>query len=264
MSTSDVVRSFRAGEASVYVFARREDLAAAAARQAASLIRAAIARRGRARIVVATGNSQLEFIAALVNEPEVDWRSVEVFHLDEYIGLPAAHPASFRLWVKTRLLDKVHPGAAHLMNADAPDLDGELRRYSELLNQAPLDVAFVGIGENGHIAFNDPHVADFDDPLTIKRVTLDEASRRQQVGEGHFPNLSATPAEAVTLTCSALMRVDHWVCCVPESRKAVAVRNALEGPITPQCPASLMRRRTSAFVYLDRDSAALLSVGSKP
>lgn len=258
MSVSSPLTSFRLGGASVAIFSDIRQLSVAAAQQAAEIIRTAIAIRGRARIIVATGNSQIEFIRALADQPGIDWSAVEAFHLDEYVGLPDTHPASFRLWVKTRFVDKVHPGRAHLLNGNAPDLEAELRRYSELLNSGPIDAAFVGIGENGHIAFNDPHVADFDDPLTVKRVSLDDACKCQQAGEGHFPDLSAVPDQAITVTCSALMRVEHWVCCVPDRRKAEAVRNSLEGPITPACPGSLIQRHPSAFVYLDRESASLL------
>jgi len=258
MSVSSALSNFRVGDASVAVFRDTEQLSVAAAQQAAEIIRAAIAKRGKARIIVATGNSQIAFIGALAEQPGIDWSAVEAFHLDEYVGLPDTHPASFRRWVKTRFIDRVHPGAAHLLNGDAADLEGELRSYGDLLNSAPIDVAFVGIGENGHIAFNDPHVADFDDPLTVKRVSLDEACKQQQTGEGHFPDLSAVPDEAVTLTCSTLMRVNHWVSCVPDQRKAVAVRNSLEGPISPSCPGSLFQRHPSAFLFLDGESASLL------
>jgi glucosamine-6-phosphate deaminase len=145
------------------------------------------------------------------------------------------------------------------LNGDAADLQAEIARYTQLLKQAPIDVAFVGFGENGHIAFNDPPTADFNDPVMVKIVTLDEACRRQQAGEGHFRDLTGVPKEAVTITCSGLFRADAWVCCVPESRKAQAVRDALEGAIAETCPASLVQRHPNAYVYLDTDSAARLS-----
>src|SRR5271167_4167316 len=213
------------GAAEVRIFPSLGALGAAAATDAA-------------RIIVATGNSQLELISELVKIPGVPWESVEVFHLDEYIGMPDTHPSSFRLWIKRRIEDKVHPGAIQYMRGDAPDLDAEMERYSALLNQAPLDLAFVGFGENGHIAFNDPHVADFADPLTVKRVAIDDASQRQQAGEGHFDSPALVPRDALTVTCSALMRASAWICTVPEVRKAQAVRNALQGPIATTCPSS--------------------------
>lgn len=255
---------FEVEHANVGIFASIAELAQAAAARAAMIMRNAIEQRGTARIIVATGNSQLEFIDALVRQKDLDWQLVELFHLDEYVGLPENHPASFRRWIRERLMDRVHPGKAHLLRGDAPDLDAELRTYAEMLNAALNDLAFVGIGENGHIAFNDPHVAEFNDPLTVKRVTLDEACRRQQVGEGHFPDLAAVPKEAITVTCPALMRVENWVCCVPERRKAVAVKNSLEGPISEACPGSLVRRHPNTFVYLDVESASLLSNKGQP
>jgi glucosamine-6-phosphate deaminase len=230
----------------------------AAAAQAAQIIQQAIAERGRARIIVATGNSQIESIEALTGRSDVDWKNVDVFHLDEYVNLPPTHPSSFVHWIQTRLVDKVHPGRIEFIAGDAPDLDAELKRYAAVLHEAPNDLGFVGFGENGHIAFNDPPVADFQDPLAIKRVLLDEACRRQQAGEGHFKDVDSVPREAATVTCSELLRIKAWVCCVPERRKAEAVRNALEGPISTACPASIVREHPNATVYLDEESASLL------
>jgi glucosamine-6-phosphate deaminase len=178
--------------------------------------------------------------------------------MDEYVGISPEHPASFRRWLRDHLACVVHPGAVHLLNGDAPDIDAECRRYAALLAEGPVDVCFIGFGENGHIAFNDPHVADFDDPLMVKRVAMDERCRMQQVGEGHFPNLAAVPPEALTLTCPALMRAEHWICSVPDRRKAEAARNAIEGPIGPHCPASLVRAHPDAAVYLEPESTSLL------
>lgn len=247
------------GTAHVRIYPSRQALGAAAASDAARIITHAARERGRARIIVATGNSQLELIGALVEIAGVPWKSVEVFHLDEYIGMPNTHPSSFRLWIKRRIEDVVHPGTVQYMRGDAPDLDAEIGRYTKLLNQAPNDLAFVGFGENGHIAFNDPHAADFADPVTIKRVVMDDASRRQQAGEGHFDGPELVPHEALTVTCSALMRATAWICAVPELRKARAVRNALEGPIATTCPSSIVRTHPNATVYLDEESASLLS-----
>lgn len=234
------------------------ELGNAAAERAAEIINAAIADHGRARIIAATGNSQIPLADALVKQ-RVNWSAVELFHMDEYVGIGPDHPSSFRYWIRTRLEQKIHPAAAHYLDGDVADLDGEIRRYSKLLLEAPIDLAFVGFGENGHIAFNDPGVADFKDPATVKRVTLDEACRRQQAGEGHFKDIDSVPKEALTITCPGLFRAKAWVCCVPERRKAEAVRNALEGPISESCPASLVRTHPNAFVYLDTDSASLLS-----
>lgn len=209
--------------------------------------------------MVGTGNSQLQMVGYLAKESGIDWSRVEAFHLDEYVGISATHSASFRLWIKTRFADQVRPQVTHYLEGDAADLDGMLGNYSRQLMSAPVDLAFVGIGENGHIAFNDPHVADFNDPLVVKRVGLDEACRRQQVGEGHFTDIHSMPQEALSVTCPALFRARHWICCVPDRRKAQAVRGSLEGPVTTQCPGSLVQRHPATALYLDAGSASLLS-----
>jgi len=210
-------------------------------------------------MIVATGNAQYDVVKGLVETTGLDWGKIEIFHMDEYVGLPDSHPASFRLWIKTRLVDQVHPRVAHYIAGDAADAAAECRRYTELLLESPIDVCLLGIGENGHIAFNDPHVADFHDPATVKLVELDERCRQQQVGEGHFASLAEVPREALTLTCPALMRSRHLICCVPEKRKAEAVRNALEGPVSVACPGSLLRTHPQATIYLDSESASLLA-----
>lgn len=242
----------------VCVFGSKRAMGAAAARDAAELIQQAIRRRGTARTVIATGPSQDEVIDALVARPDVDWSRIEVFHMDEYVGISNSHPASFRRWLRSRVVDLVHPRAVHYLAGEAADVEAECKRYAELLRAAPIDLCFVGFGENGHIAFNDPPSADFADPLTVKRVRLDEGCRRQQVGEGHFPDLAAVPAEAITLTCPALMAANALICCVPDRRKAKTVRRALEGTIAPECPASLVRTHPHARLYLDAESASLL------
>jgi glucosamine-6-phosphate deaminase len=230
----------------------------AAAIEAARIIQRAIAEQGRARVIAATGNSQIPVADALV-EQDIDWKAVELFHMDEYAGIKPDHPSSFRYWIRTRLEEKTHPRTAHYIEGDARDLEAEMNRYSELLKAAPIDLAFVGFGENGHIAFNDPPVADFNDPAMVKKIALDDACRRQQAGEGHFRDIASVPEHAATITCPGLFRAKSWICCVPERRKAEAVRNALEGPISEACPASLVRRHPAAFVFLDADSASQLS-----
>ena len=252
-------RRLHYGKAEASVCPSRAALGFDAARKAAGIIQRAIEQRGRARIMVATGNSQLDFMKALVEIDGIEWPLVEMFHMDEYVGLSAQHPASFRLWIKHRLEDKVPLGAANYIGGNAKDIPAEIARYSALLASAPIDCAFVGFGENGHIAFNDPPVADFQDPVALKVVELDPSCRLQQVGEGHFPDLDSVPRTAITVTCSALFAADAWVCCVPEARKARAVRDALTGPICSSCPASLVRLHPSASVFLDEDSASLLS-----
>ncbi len=243
----------------VRILTDKETLAGEAAAQAAAVIRDAVREQGSARIVVATGNSQVAMMAKLVTMPDVPWNKVEAFHLDEYVGLPATHPASFRLWIRTRFEEKVRPRVVHYLEGDSPRLEAELERYSSLLAEAPLDLAFIGIGENGHIAFNDPPVADFQDPKRVKVVPLDEMCRRQQVGEGHFPDLASVPREALSFTCPQLMAARTLISSVPDLRKATAVRDALEGPLSTACPASLLRVHRDATLYLDPESASKLS-----
>jgi glucosamine-6-phosphate deaminase len=256
-------QAFQVEQARVEIYASNSALGKAAAANAVAILRDAIRGQGGARMIVATGNSQLAVVQSLVLAEDVDWSRVEVFHMDEYAGLPEDHPASFRRWVRTRLAEQVHPRAAHYIMGDAPDPAGECRRYAALLMEAPIDLCLLGVGENGHIAFNDPHVADFHDPEVVKVVELDDRCRLQQVGEGHFASLADVPRRALTLTCPALMRARHLICSVPEKRKAEAVRNALEGPLSPACPASLLRTHPQATIYLDRDSASLLSHSSR-
>lgn len=261
LNSAPLLPTFLAGSAEVQIYSSSSLAGNAAAERSAQLISSAIAERGRARVIGATGNSQIPLVEALVRQ-QVDWNAVELFHMDEYVGISPDHPSSFRYWMRTRIEDKVHPGKMHYLHGDAPDLDAEIRRYSQLLLEAPIDLAFVGFGENGHIAFNDPPVADFADPATVKVVTLDETCRRQQAGEGHFKDEASVPQRAVTITCPGLFRAEAWVCNVPESRKAQAVCNALEGPISEACPASLVSRHPKAFVFLDEGSASRLSRAS--
>jgi glucosamine-6-phosphate deaminase len=235
--------------------------AEAAARAAAAALRECLRENGAARIMVGTGNSQLGMIRALVRQPDIDWSKVDAFHLDEYVGLPAGHPSSFRYWIRNHFELHARPRSTSYIEGDAPDLDATLAEYSRQLLAAPVDLAFVGIGENGHIAFNDPHVADFNDPQVVKRVILDDTCRRQQVGEGHFPDFDRVPKEAITVTCSGLFRAARWICCVPDRRKARAIKGSLEGPLSPECPGSLIRKHPSAALYLDLESASLLSPG---
>jgi glucosamine-6-phosphate deaminase len=259
MSLTERVATQLYGRARVQIHSSQDALGAAAALQAAGLIQDAITQSSRARVVVATGNSQLALIDALVRQHGVEWNKVDAFHMDEYVGISREHPASFRKWIRTRVEERVGPGSMEYLEGDAPNLEAEMARYVRLLSAGPIDLAFVGIGENGHIAFNDPAVADFEDPLMVKRVVLDQDCRRQQVGEGHFENLDAVPREALTLTCPALFRARSWICSVPEGRKAKAVRSALEGPISTVCPGSLVRTHPNATVYLDTESSALLA-----
>jgi glucosamine-6-phosphate deaminase len=241
----------------IKVFEEKKDLARAAAEQAASSIRNAIRESGRARIIAATGAAQFEFLEILTKAADIDWRRVEMFHLDEYIGLPMSHPASFRKFLQERLIQKTGMTNYHLLDGDS-DPSASIRSASEAIASAPIDIAFVGIGENGHLAFNDPP-ADFetDEPYLI--VNLDEACRLQQVGEGWFANISETPKQAISMSIRQVLKAKEIVAIVPDSRKANAVKACLEGEISPMAPASILRRHESATVYLDKNSAALLT-----
>src|SRR6202034_3218079 len=242
------------------VFNDKVALGRAAAGQAATAIRRAIAERGRARIVVATAASQLEFLNALTKAPDIDWPKVEAFHLDEYIGLPATHPGSFRKMLMERLVSKTGIVHYHFLDGDAADPLAVSREVGERLASAPLDLAFLGIGENGHIAFNDPP-ADFttEDPYLI--VNLDEASRRQQVGEAWFSDISQVPRRAISMSPRQILKAAEILVIVPDQRKAKAVKACLEDEISPRAPASILRRHSKVTVYLDADSASLLSPG---
>jgi glucosamine-6-phosphate deaminase len=251
------VHEMKVGQLEVSVYHDNMALGAAAAAQAAGALRAAIAARGSANAILATGNSQLTLLAALC-DADVDWSKVNIFHMDEYIGLPADHPASFRRFLREKIVERVQPAAFHGIQGDSAAIAAECERYAQLLHHYPADLCCLGIGENGHLAFNDPPFADFNDPLWVKVVTLDEKSRRQQVGEGHFPALDAVPTQAITLTIPALLAARRLLCVVPEARKAAPVQTALTGPLTVGCPASILRTATHAHLFLDGESAALL------
>jgi glucosamine-6-phosphate deaminase len=236
----------------------KTEMAAAAAAHAAALVRAAIADRGEACVVAATGASQFEFLDALAAEPDVAWSETTFFHLDEYVGLAEDHPASFRRYLRERVVDRLRPGTFHFVDGNAADPHEECRRLGALISKSAVDVAFVGIGENGHVAFNDPP-ADFETRDAYIVVELDEACRRQQAGEGWFANPDEVPRLAISMTPHQILLARHVVCVVPDLRKARAVRDCLELDVNPARPASILQRHERATVYLDRDAASLLA-----
>ena len=235
-----------------------EAMAQAAAETAARILREAIAGKGHAAFIAATGASQFDFLKNLVAAPGIAWERTTMFHLDEYIGFSSGHPASFRRYLRERLTSRVAIGTAHFIEADAPNLEQELDRLNRLLAATPIDVAFVGIGENGHLAFNDPP-ADFEVEAPYIIVHLDEACRRQQFGEGWFSSLDDVPWRAVSMSVKQIMKAAHIICTVPDRRKARAVKTCLEGEIGPMAPASILRRHPHCFLFLDRESASLLA-----
>lgn len=240
------------------VFADKTSLGQAAAEQASRAIRNAISGSGEARIIAATAASQLEFLDALTREPDIDWQKVEVFHLDEYIGLPVTHPGSFRKMLLEQLVHKATVSRYHLLQGDASDPIEVTRRVGKEVASRPVDIAFLGIGENGHIAFNDPP-ADFqtEEPYII--VNLDEACRQQQVGEAWFADIAQVPKQAISMSARQILKARQIIAVVPDRRKAQAVKACLEGPVNSMAPASILRTHPNVTIYLDENSASLLS-----
>src|SRR3989449_10024302 len=238
------------------LFNHKRALATAAAEQAATAIRRAVADRGKARIIAATGASQFEFLEALTSLPGIDWKQVEMFHLDEYIGLPASHPASFSNYLQQRLIQKTGITQHHLLNGEGDPAE-VIGRTSQDQRRAPVDVAFVGVGENGHLAFNDPP-ADFETEEEYLIVTLDEACRRQQLGEGWFQTLDDVPRRAISMSVRQILKSKKILCMVPDARKAKAMKSCFQGEISPLAPASILLTLPNTTLFLDQHSAALL------
>lgn len=255
----------------VKTYVDRQTMSHAAARHAAGVLRYAIGAWNHARIIAATGASQFDFLEALTAAPDVEWARVEMFHLDEYVGLSIDHPASFRKYLLERLIRKAGIGRYHLLGAsgrgptpasgerDAQQIADEVGRE---VGRAPIDVAFVGIGENGHLAFNDPP-ADFETERPYLIVALDEACRRQQVGEGWFTSVAEVPSQAISMSVRQILKSREIICVVPDARKAAAVKACVEGEISPMAPASILRTHANTTLYLDRDSAALLTAATR-
>lgn len=242
----------------VKIYESEGDLGRAAADLTSQITKAMLSNQETVRVMFSTGASQFSFVDGLKVQ-SMDWRRITAFHLDEYEGIDVTHPASFRLWLKTRIEEPFKPGAFYYIEGDAPDAEAECQRYARLLEENPIDLGFIGIGENGHIAFNDPPVADFTDPVKVKVVELDEMCRRQQVGEGWFPTIDDVPRRALSLTVPAIMECTQIISVVPDGRKANAVQQALEGPISTTCPASILRTHPNATLFLDKNSASKLA-----
>ena len=254
-----LIRSFSADALRVYVYDSRSAMGQAAADAAANHLRALLAEKDRVNMIFAAAPSQNEMLDALCAAPGIDWTRVRAFHMDEYIGLPQGAPQAFSAFLHAHIFDRLPFGEVHCLNPQAEDAKAECRRYSELWSRYPVDIVCLGIGENGHIAFNDPWVADFDDPDPVKIVPLDPVCRQQQVNDGCFQRLSDVPERAITLTIPALARAAHLVCTVPAASKADAVAWTVQGEISAKVPATVMRRHPSAGLYLDPDSAAKLA-----
>lgn len=248
-------RSFRVDELAVHVFEDQPSMAAAVVDEVHDFVVRTIADQRSFAAILATGNSQIAFLKQLSERGGIDWSLATLFHMDEYLGIAADHPASFRRYLRERVEVPMKPGAFHYLHGDCDVPNAECRRYAGLLSAQPIDLCCLGVGENGHLAFNDPHVADFQDPDAVKLVRLDDACKTQQVKEGHFPALDAVPPYAFTLTIPTLCRARKVVCVAPESRKADAVKAALEGPVSETCPTSHLRTQPHAVLFLDEDSA---------
>ena len=243
-------------------FNEKREMATAAADEAAAILRETIQANGRARLIAATGAAQFEFLEILTSLPGIDWQRVEMFHLDEYIGLPASHPASFCRFLQERLIQRAGIKKYFLLSGDQ-DPANVIRRVGEALLSAPIDLAFVGVGENGHLAFNDPP-ADFETEQPYLVVKLDEACRRQQLGEGWFATLEDVPQRAISMSIRQILKTKKILCVVPDARKAAAVKACFEGEVSPLAPASILRTHPNTTVYLDINSAARLRPETLP
>ncbi|MGH7214085.1 MAG: glucosamine-6-phosphate deaminase [Tepidisphaeraceae bacterium] len=237
----------------------KQELGTKAARHGADAIRKAIRANGRANVIVATGASQFEMIENLVQTADIAWNKVTAFHLDEYVGLPITHGASFCKYFWERFVRKLPLplNAFHYVQGDAADPKGECKRLGRVIGEHPIDVAFVGIGENAHLAFNDPP-ADFKTEEAYRIVNLDTDCRKQQMGEGWFKTIDDVPKQAISMSCRQIMKAGTIICSVPDQRKANAVKGAVEGPVTPDCPSSILQQHADATIYLDKESASLL------
>lgn len=250
---------FTVDRLNVRIYASQPEMAKSAAEMASTYLSHTIQSKGRARVILASAASQILFLQEFTKQ-SLQWDRITFFHMDEYLGISKDHKASFRKFLTEHVLSKITPADFHLIEGDALEPILECERYARLLREEPIDLCCLGIGENGHIAFNDPPVANFNDPYTVKIVKLDEACRKQQVGEGAFPDLNSVPAYAITLTVPALCSAKKMICVCPEFRKANAVYNTLHGEITTKTPASILRRHPDATLFLDYDSAKLLDI----
>jgi glucosamine-6-phosphate deaminase len=253
-----MVSAFAVEKLQVKIFSNRREMGKTAGQSVAEKMREILKERKALSIVFASAPSQNEFLEELSQSPGIDWNKVTAFHLDEYIGLLPDGPQSFGHFLQVRLFEKVHPGHVYYLNGMAEDLDAECKRYAGLLRNHSLDVACIGIGENGHLAFNDPPFANFQDPLLVKVVELDLVSRKQQVRDGCFQNLEEVPQKAITLTIPAILSAKFIYCMVPGPTKAEAVKRTLQDSVSTDCPATILRKRENAILFLDRDSAKLV------
>lgn len=252
-----LTKTFKADLLSVNIYDTRKNMGVAAAADIAACIKKLLAEKEEIYMIFAAAPSQNEMLEALVADPEIQWNKVHALHMDEYVNLPADAPQGFGNFLRRAIFDKVPFASVNLIGTDS-DSEATCARYDAFLTEHPVDIVCMGIGENGHIAFNDPHVADFNDPLKIKKVDLDQKCRQQQVNDGCFQSIDQVPTHALTLTIPTLYNVENVFCVVPAPSKAEAVKNTVTGPISEVCPASILRRHANAILYVDADSSALL------
>jgi len=260
---NNMIRAFAVDKLQVKIFSNRIEMGKAAGQSVAEKIREILKVRKALSIVFASAPSQNEFLEHLSQSPGIDWRNVTAFHLDEYVGLSSEAPESFGHFLRVKLFEKVHPGNVYYLNGMAGDLEAECKRYAGFLRDHPLDVACIGIGENGHLAFNDPPFADFQDPLLVKIVEIDLVSRQQQVRDGCFKSLQEVPQKAITLTIPAILSTPFIYCMVPGPTKAEAVKRTLQDSVSTDCPATILRKHENAILFLDKDSAKLVGPGQR-
>ncbi|HLO84271.1 MAG TPA: glucosamine-6-phosphate deaminase [Nostocaceae cyanobacterium] len=253
-----VRKSFRVDDLLVQIYNSEGEMAQDVAKIVHSYLHDLLQQQETVALLLATGNSQLKFLNALIALDGLDWSRVILFHLDEYLGISADHPASFRYYLRERVEKQILPQQFHYLEGDALQPVAECDRYTQLLQAQPIDLCFLGIGENGHLAFNDPAVADFQDPAMVKLVKLDQTNRQQQVKTGYFSNLEAVPQYAFTVTIPLICQARKIICLAPETRKAKIVQKILQGDITTHCPASILRQQLQATLFLDVNSASLL------
>jgi glucosamine-6-phosphate deaminase len=251
-------KSFRVDDLTVQVYDSEAEMSQEAAKVVQQYLQDVVRRQNTARLLLATGNSQIQFLQALIELGGVDWDKITCFHLDEYLGIAANHPASFRYYLRERVEQQIHPQQFHYIEGDTLQPLLECDRYTQLLQTQPIDLCFLGIGDNGHIAFNDPDVADFQDPYMVKLVKLDQHNRQQQVNTGYFPNIINVPQYAFTVTIPLICSARKIICLAPTKRKAKIVQTMLHGDITNNCPASILRQQPQATLFLDIDAAQMI------
>ena len=249
----------KAGNLEVQIFDNRQEMGASAARTVAAKIRELLKTKEFINIIFASAPSQNEFLAVLSEEKNIAWERINAFHMDEYVGLASDAPQNFGYFLKIRLFDKIPLLSVHYLNGNATDIEAECERYSQLLADFPTDIVCLGIGENCHLAFNDPHVAFFDDPLIVKKVSLDDACRQQQVNDACFNSFDEVPPHALTITIPALLKAQYAYAIVPGSKKAEAIQHTIEDEISEEFPSTILRNHPDAILYIDQDSAGRLT-----